>query len=61
MKDGFVSYKFSTGEVYGLNKESVQAKKRVRGVDGVPTTVTLTAVPVTLRTGVSRVDQASVQ
>lgn len=42
VKDGFVSYDFPTVEVYGLSEETVHEKKRIRGVDGVPTTVTVT-------------------
>lgn len=60
MNDGLVTYDVPTGEVYGLSREAVQPKKRVRGVDGVSTTVKLTAVPVTFRTGVLRVDLASI-
>lgn len=51
-KNGFVSYEVSTGEVYGLSEEVVQAKKRVRVIDGVPTTATLAAVLVTTLAGV---------
>lgn len=35
------------------------AKKHVRGVDDVPTTVTLTAAPMTSRAGLLRVDLTS--
>lgn len=33
VRDWFVSYGFSSDEVYGLSKEAVQARKRVRDVD----------------------------
>lgn len=55
-----MSYDFPTGEVYGLNEEAIQAKKHVSGADGVPTAVTLTAVPITFRVDASRVDLASI-
>lgn len=59
--DRFVSYYFSTGAVYGLRKEVVQAKMRVRDVNGVSTTVTVEAVRVIFRTDVSPVDMASIR
>lgn len=33
MRDGLVSYDFSTSEVYGLSEETVQSEKCVRDVD----------------------------
>lgn len=39
-----MSFDFRTGEFHGLTEEVVQAKYRMRVVDGVPTAVTLTAV-----------------
>lgn len=59
LKECFVSHDFLTGRVYGLSEEAVQGKKRMRGVDGVPTTVTLAAVLVTFHAGVSGVALAS--
>lgn len=56
MKGGFVSYDISTGEVYGPSQKDAQAEKRVRDVDGIPTTVTFEAVPVTFPAGVVHVD-----
>lgn len=41
VRDGFVSYDCYTAELYGLSKEVVQERKRVRDEDGIPTTVTL--------------------
>lgn len=61
MKDRFVSYKFRNGVRYDLNETLVHAKERVKDVDGVTTTVTLTAVLVTLHTTVSRIDLAPTQ
>lgn len=55
------SYNLPTGAVYNIREKSVQARKRVKGVDGVPTTVTLTAVPMTFLARVSRVDLAPIQ
>lgn len=54
-----MSYDFPTEKVYRPNEEAVQARKRVRGVDGNPTTVTLEAVSATFRADVSRVNLAS--
>lgn len=61
VKDGFMSYDVPPREVYGHSEEAVQAKKRVRGVEGAPATVTLEAVPVTFLANVSRVALASIQ
>lgn len=47
----FVSYMIPTGKAYGLNEEWLQAKNRVRGFDGVPTMVILTAFLVALCAG----------
>lgn len=41
---------------YGLSEKTIQVKKRVRGVDGAPTTVMLAAVPVMFHKDVLRVD-----
>lgn len=61
LKDGFVSCDFPTTEMYSLSEEVVQAKKRVRGVVGVPKTPILTAIPVSFCAGVSRGDLASIE
>lgn len=61
VRDGFVSYSFSTGKVYLLSEEVVQAKKPMKHVNRVPMTVTTDAVLLTFRADVSRVDLASVR
>lgn len=61
MRNAFACYKFCTGEVCSYKEEEIQAKKRVRGFDGVPTTVTRRAVSITLRANVSRTDLAPVR
>lgn len=61
MKVRFVFYDIPIGIFYGLRKKIVQGKKCVRFFDGVPTTVTLAAIPVTFRVGVLRVDLASIR
>lgn len=61
VKHGFVFYAFPTGEVYSLKKESVQAKKCVRGVDDIPNLETLTAVPLTFRARVFNVTLALIR
>lgn len=48
VKDGFVSYAVFTGKLYHLSEEVIHARKRVRDVKGVPTTVTLNAGSVTV-------------
>lgn len=60
-RDVFVSSNLPSGEFYGHSEEEVPARKRVKDVDGVPTAVTLEAVPVTFRADVVRVDLASVR
>lgn len=60
MRDGFVFYDLPNGKVYRLSEVAIQAKKRVRGVNGAPTTVTLAAVPASFRADVSRVDLSSI-
>lgn len=60
VKNRFVSYDFSTGEVYGLSEQSVQKRTRVMTVERVPTAVELTAVTVIIRSGVLHADSASV-
>lgn len=61
MNDGFVSYAFPKSKVYGLSKELVQARKRVRNMDGALTTVTLEAIPMIFHGDVSRVDLAFIR
>lgn len=60
MSEELFPYYFSTGELRRLREKSGQSKKRVRGVVGVPTMVTLPAVSVVFRTGVSRVEPTSI-
>lgn len=59
--DWLVSSDFPTGKVYALSEEAVQAKKHVRDVDGVKSTVTLNTVRVTFCADVSRVNGASIK
>lgn len=61
VREGLVSYDILTSEIYGLNEKAVQAKKRLRGVDGVSATVTLAVVLVTLRADVLRGDLVSIR
>lgn len=53
VRDGFVSYKFETGEVIGLEAQTVPANERVRSSDESPKFFTLPVVPVYFRCGVS--------
>lgn len=48
-KDGFASYNFRSGEVFGLEEWSVQVEKRARGSGGSAKTVSLAAAPVFFR------------
>lgn len=59
VKNGFASYGFPTGDVYGLNESTKKAKKCVRALDGIHRTVALTAVLVTIHAVVSRADLAA--
>lgn len=61
VSDGILSYDFPTDEANGHSKEVILAKKRVKGVDGVPMTVTPAAVSVAFRADVSHVDFASIK
>lgn len=58
MRDGFVFYNFSSGEVHCLNKEVIQAKKSMKVVDGFTTSVTMAAAPVMFHGDVSHVNLA---
>lgn len=58
MNGKLVSYDFPTAEVYGVNEKLVQSMKLV---DGISTTMTMTAIPVTLGAGELRVDLASIR
>lgn len=54
-------YDFRTGEDYALREESVRVRKCVRGVDSVSTTLTLPAVSVTFRAGVTGAEPTSIR
>lgn len=55
VRDGFVSYDFQSGEVIGLEEETVQTSKQLRSSDDVSTFATPLAVPVYFCAGTSRV------
>lgn len=57
---GFVS-RLLTGEIYRFKQEVMQVKKPVRSIDDVPTTVTLTDIPVSFRVCVSCLDSESME
>lgn len=46
IRDRFVSYDFQTFEFIVLNAETILVKKRVRGGDDVPTSITVPTAPV---------------
>lgn len=49
VQNGFVSYDFQGGEVFGLGAETVQASKGIRINDDAPTFVNLSAITVYFR------------
>lgn len=55
MWNGLESYRFPTGEDYGLRMEALEGKKHVGGVGGVLTTVKFAVVPVTFYADLSYV------
>lgn len=57
---GFSSYSCPTGEVYGRNEDALQTIMRKWGGNGVPTTGTLPAFPVTFCADVCRHALASI-
>lgn len=61
VQDGFVSYRFRTGEVIGLAAETILVKKRVRGGDDKSTSLTLPALPVYFRSDVSQIALQSIR
>lgn len=44
-RDGFVWYELRTGEVYGLEGESIQPTERISSEDEAPSSIVLPAVP----------------
>lgn len=55
VRDVFLSYDYQSGKAIGLKVETVQASKRMRGSDKVPTSVTLLDAPVYFRAGTLQV------
>lgn len=45
VRDGFVSYDFRTGEVDGLDEESILAAERIKSNDGATSSVVFPAIP----------------
>lgn len=58
-KNGLGFHDFPTGDRYGRNESTMQMKKYVRFYDGIPTTVALTTVLVTIRGVTAHIDRAS--
>lgn len=52
LRDGYVSYDFRTGDVYGIEDETKPASKRIRGDDGANSSNLLHVVSLPFRDGV---------